>query len=215
MGRDFDEKNFSGPFFGEKNGGSSVNRKHTIYFLRRRCHHFHRPLSNELSDILVQWDHLLYILIYSYFLSLLQFQSLFYQNHEEYNGSFTRNGKLYELHKAISMHPVKDSDHMYRIYNHFQADKNRKLRQHSINLWRDIYNMDQLLNSSHDAPFVHPGKPLSLHKHKPRDRHDVIDWDFFQRHISSTGNWNPKATLNSALLAGLHRVILQLSLIHI
>ena len=53
---------------------------------------------------------------------ILQMQHLFYHNHRESNGSFTHRLKTREVHRAITLHPVKNHVYQYRLHNYFSHD---------------------------------------------------------------------------------------------
>lgn len=55
-----------------------------------------------------------------YFFQFLQMQSIFYHNFSG-NSAFTGNLKTKEVHRAITLHPIKHHQHMYRVHNYMQV----------------------------------------------------------------------------------------------
>lgn len=53
-------------------------------------------------------------------LSLLQMQSILYHNSSGAQ-AFTGNLKRKEVHRAITLHPVKSPPHMYRLHNYMRV----------------------------------------------------------------------------------------------
>ncbi|XP_074651383.1 chondroitin sulfate synthase 1-like [Tubulanus polymorphus] len=137
-----------------------------------------------------------------------EMQSLFYQNHEDPQGSFGRVGKLHEMYKAITMHPVKDHRHLYRMYNHFLSLENTDRRHDLKLLRRDINRMQWYLNER-PVGETDSNLAISLRKFKPRSADEVLTWNFLHRHYYSATDLNPRRGVDKSFHNALHKVIIQ------
>lgn len=61
-----------------------------------------------------------------------QMQQILYQNYKEDKGSFKSTLKSKEVEKAVTLHPVKDPDYQYRIFNYLQSVNIMKYRQRRV-----------------------------------------------------------------------------------
>jgi len=52
----------------------------------------------------------------------LQMQTILYHNSSGRN-AFTGNLKQKEVHRAITLHPIKQHQHMYRVHNYMKVSK--------------------------------------------------------------------------------------------
>ncbi|XP_041375011.1 chondroitin sulfate synthase 1-like [Gigantopelta aegis] len=78
--------------------------------------------------------------------SAYEFIQLFYQNYNNKNGSF--EGKLdHRLTHALTLHPVKNSEHVYRIHNHFSTQTVAQLTKKISHLERTLYNTNSELRA--------------------------------------------------------------------
>lgn len=59
-------------------------------------------------------------------------QQILYQNYKEDKGSFKSTLKSKEVEKAVTLHPVKDPDYQYRIFNYLQSVNIMKYRQRRV-----------------------------------------------------------------------------------
>jgi chondroitin sulfate synthase len=55
-------------------------------------------------------------------MTLLQMQTILYHNSSGHD-AFTGNLKQKEVHRAITLHPVKQHQHMYRVHNYMKVSK--------------------------------------------------------------------------------------------
>jgi chondroitin sulfate synthase len=53
---------------------------------------------------------------------VLQMQTILYHNSSG-RDAFTGNLKQKEVHRAITLHPVKQHQHMYRVHNYMKVSK--------------------------------------------------------------------------------------------
>ncbi|KAH3840056.1 hypothetical protein DPMN_113498 [Dreissena polymorpha] len=133
-------------------------------------------------------------------------QKYFYQNFKEYKGSFTDTLQEKEVQKAVTMHPVKDPTHQYRINNHFSAAKIQKLREQELELHRAISEMNQVLNEN--TQFDKYGLKPSVNSFVPSKPSEVIGWEFMtSTSVSSHLNVNPRKGLNSYRKDTLNNVV--------
>lgn len=74
-------------------------------------------------------------------------QSILHHNSSGQN-AFTGNLKSKEIHKAISLHPVKRAPLMYRLHSYMQGLYAQEMRQETLSLHRDIAQMKKILTTS-------------------------------------------------------------------
>ncbi|VVC98773.1 unnamed protein product [Leptidea sinapis] len=81
--------------------------------------------------------------------------------HHNSSGAAAYTGRLKkrEVHRAITLHPVKDHRHMYRLHTYFKSLKIQDLRESSLDLHRDIAaSVKELgVNKEQVADYVLPG----------------------------------------------------------
>ncbi|XP_008481499.2 chondroitin sulfate synthase 1-like, partial [Diaphorina citri] len=141
--------------------------------------------------------------------------------------AFTGNLKVKEVHRAMTLHPVKRHKYMYRIHNYMRGLKIHDLQQDMLNKHRDIYAMLRLLGGnltsmekvelSHNSPLFangvgeedYLGDPYLLGKEPGllKPPLELIPWNFVSRSIYSPGNLNPRKKLESHIKEGLDDVI--------
>ena len=136
-------------------------------------------------------------------------QHLFYQNHREKNGSFTHSLKVKEVHRAVTLHPVKNHVHQYRIYNYFSAKKSCDLRHRTLLLQRQIDAMTQHIQRVPLANQSRLGLPPTLVKFRPQTRDHVLSWDFLSRAVYSDTNVNMKRGIEQPLKIALDDIMMQ------
>ncbi|XP_015176522.1 PREDICTED: chondroitin sulfate synthase 1 [Polistes dominula] len=149
-----------------------------------------------------------------------EMQSIFYHNSSG-NQAFTGNLKRKEVHRAITLHPIKSSPYMYRLHNYMRGLKIQDLQQDKIKLQRDIYSMIKELGINHeqlknyhvaiDVPLFpvnhysedYPGDteilgvPVGLRTFKPTTSDEVIPWDFISKSEYSLADFNPRRRIHS------------------
>lgn len=159
-----------------------------------------------------------------------EMQNILYHNSSG-NEAFTGNLKHREVHRAITLHPIKQYRHLYRVHNYMGQLKIQESWQEALALHRDVLAMVTLLG--HDPATVGDvqlaqnvplfpakrgdrdylgdsallGKPPSLNKYRPRREADVLAWDFISRSLFSAGHANPRRRIESALREGLDDVV--------
>ncbi|KAK9506598.1 hypothetical protein O3M35_008499 [Rhynocoris fuscipes] len=141
-------------------------------------------------------------------------QTILYHNSSG-KEAFTGNLKQKEVHRAITLHPVKQYKHLYRIDNYMKMLKIQEKKHHLILLQRDILNMNQMLEKSikeakNEDIFADPnifGRPPGLTKFIPANKSELIPWDFIQRSLYSAFSSNPRRRIDASLREGLDDVI--------
>ncbi|XP_015432294.1 PREDICTED: chondroitin sulfate synthase 1 [Dufourea novaeangliae] len=158
-----------------------------------------------------------------------EMQSILYHNS---SGAlaFTGNLKKKEVHRAITLHPVKSPPHMYRLHNYMRGLRIQDLQQERLNLHRDIYTMAKQLGINVEnirnfeiakgVPLFpidphskeYPGDteilgvPAGLQSFKPTTNNDVITWDFLSRSEYSLADSNPRRRIHSDIKEGLEDI---------
>ncbi|XP_068980357.1 chondroitin sulfate synthase 1 [Bombus flavifrons] len=158
-----------------------------------------------------------------------EMQSILYHNSSGAQ-AFTGNLKKKEVHRAITLHPVKSPPHMYRLHNYMRGLQIQDLQQERLNLHRDIYTMAKQLGISvenlknfeiADGVPLFPvnrnskeypddteilGVPAGLRSFKPTSSDEVIPWDFLSRSEYSLGDSNPRRRIHSDIKEGLEDI---------
>lgn len=86
-------------------------------------------------------------------------QSIFHHNSSG-NRAFSGNLKKKEVHSAITLHPIKRSPLMHRMYAYYLGLTAQELRQQSLYLHRDIAQMISLLQIPKSHNVLARGVPL-------------------------------------------------------
>ncbi|OAD61078.1 Chondroitin sulfate synthase 1, partial [Eufriesea mexicana] len=158
-----------------------------------------------------------------------EMQSILYHNSSGAQ-AFTGNLKKKEVHRAITLHPVKSPPHMYRLHNYMRGLQIQDLQQERLNLHRDIYTMAKQLRISvenlknfeiADGVPLFPVSPYSkeypgdteilgvsagLRSFTPTTSDEVIHWDFLSRSEYSLGDSNPRRRIHSDIKEGLEDI---------
>ncbi|KAG5323229.1 CHSS1 synthase, partial [Acromyrmex heyeri] len=158
-----------------------------------------------------------------------EMQSILYHNSSGAQ-AFTGNLKKKEVHRAITLHPVKSPPHMYRLHNYMRGLRIQDLQHERIRLHRDIYTMAQVLGVSLEAlknyeiaegvrlfpvdsnSEDYPGDtdilgvPASLRSFKPAMSDEVIPWDFLLKLEYSLTDSNPRRRIHSDIKEGLEDI---------
>ncbi|XP_071450437.1 chondroitin sulfate synthase 1 [Hetaerina americana] len=159
-----------------------------------------------------------------------EMQTILYHNYSGHE-AFTGNLKQKEVHRAITLHPIKNHKNLYRIHNYMRTLKVQEMQQKSLNFHRDIASVLNLLNVQPNASEnynIAPGVPLfpiprgkpgylgdnaklglspGMNQFKPQKEIEVICWDFISRSLFSDTNSNPRRRMEAALREGLDDVL--------
>ena len=158
-----------------------------------------------------------------------EMQSILYHNSSGAQ-AFTGNLKKKEVHRAITLHPVKSPPHMYRLHNYMRGLQIQDVQQERLNLHRDIYAMAEQLGINVEdlrnfqiaegvplfpvSPYSkeYPGDteilgvPAGLRSFKPTTSDEVIPWDFLSRSEYSLTDSNPRRRIHSDIKEGLEDI---------
>ncbi|XP_045513002.1 chondroitin sulfate synthase 1 [Pieris brassicae] len=153
--------------------------------------------------------------------------------HHNSSGTAAYTGRLKkrEVHRAITLHPVKDHRQMYRLHTYFKNLKIQDLRESTLDLHRDIASSLNKLGVEPDqvadymllegiplfpAKIGEPGylgdnnilgAPIDFNRYKPENVEDIIPFEFISKSIYSTSHSNPKRRIESPLKEALDDVI--------
>lgn len=161
-----------------------------------------------------------------------EMQSIFYHNSSG-DKAFTGILNQKEIHRAITLHPIKLHTHLYRLHNFIQSLSTQGMRQKTLIHYRDIRAMVDILSGSGNSSFlisnsnrpvrsvsdeqndefrraIQLGKSPSLTKGNPSQGTEVVKWDFMQRTIYSHTSSNPRRKVETGMIRGLDDVIIQI-----
>ncbi|XP_034833325.1 chondroitin sulfate synthase 1 [Maniola hyperantus] len=153
--------------------------------------------------------------------------------HHNSSGSEAYTGRLKkrEVHRAITLHPVKDHRQMYRLHTYFKNLRIQDLREQSLDLHRDIQSSARELGvaGKHVNSFVLPGgvplfiakmgepgylgdnrilgAPIDFNRYKAKKVMDIVPFDFITKSIHSVSHSNPKRRIETPLKEALDDVI--------
>ncbi|KAF9821324.1 hypothetical protein SFRURICE_012941 [Spodoptera frugiperda] len=153
--------------------------------------------------------------------------------HHNGSGNLAYTGRLKnrEVHRAITLHPVKDHRQMYRIHSYFKNLRIQELRERSLDLHRDIALAMKELQVPEDqvedyklpgdvplfpAKIGDPdylgdnkilGAPIDMNRYKPDTIDDIVPFDFISKSLYSASHANPKRRIEGPLREALDDVI--------
>ena len=139
-------------------------------------------------------------------------QHLFYHNHNDPDGSFTGQLNVKDIHRTITLHPVKNPIFDYRLHNFFRMRKMKDLSYRRLQLLRDIHLMNKL--SGIMTEFKEDGDetslPPSIIKYLPRRIAEVLPWEYVSnKALFSPFYSNPQRGMESGVRSALDDVIVQ------
>ncbi|XP_042205381.1 chondroitin sulfate synthase 1-like [Homarus americanus] len=143
-----------------------------------------------------------------------EMQSILYHNSSG-TEAFTGPLKQREVHRAITLHPIKNHTHLYRLHSYIQGLNIRSSEGELVHLIRE------LAKTSEEAglPLPHLDEPSSgifldqlgtdvtLQKWMASTEEEVLYWDFLSRAAYQPGNNNPRHKPTSGMAEGLNDVI--------
>ncbi|XP_059047987.1 chondroitin sulfate synthase 1 [Achroia grisella] len=153
--------------------------------------------------------------------------------HHNSSGSAAYTGRLKkrEVHRAITLHPVKDHRHMYRLHSYFKNLRIQEIREDTLDLHRDIAMSLRELSVPADQveDFVLPGDiplfpvklgesgylgnntilgaPIDMNRHNPDNFDEIMPFDFISKSIYSVSHSNPKRRIEGPLREAIDDVI--------
>lgn len=145
-----------------------------------------------------------------------EMQSIFYHS---FSGEevFMDRLKTKEVHRAITLHPIKQPSYLYRLHSYFYSLQTQNIRYNSINLYREILEMESLLSDAKIFDNADPSrcnisvlgvKPL-LDKFRPKSSAEILNWDFISKSIYSPFTLNPKRRLESSQQLAMNDVVME------
>ncbi|XP_050513631.1 chondroitin sulfate synthase 1 isoform X1 [Diabrotica virgifera virgifera] len=145
--------------------------------------------------------------------------------------AFSGDLKQKEVHRAITLHPIKQPQLMYRLHKYVKGLKIQKLEQESIQLHRDIASsmqeMGYRVSSVHSADlaknlplFPHKrgsdgylgdtsilGVPAGLNRYTPNSLEDILEWELISKTLYTHRDLNPRKRIGSSMKEGLSDVV--------
>ncbi|XP_061590533.1 chondroitin sulfate synthase 3 [Cololabis saira] len=140
-----------------------------------------------------------------------EMQQLFYENYEHNKKGFIEDLHSSKIHNAITLHPNKNPAYQYRLHGFMLSREISRLRHRSILLHRDALVMSSLSDSEVLWEDKQLGSPPSYMRFQPKERDDVIEWDFLtSRHFySAVENKMARQNLGNSLRTALEDLIQQ------
>ncbi|XP_065169963.1 chondroitin sulfate synthase 1 isoform X2 [Atheta coriaria] len=154
-----------------------------------------------------------------------EMQVILYHNQSS-EAAFSGDLKQKEVHRAITLHPVKKPALMYRLHKYVKGLNIRARKQECIELHRDMAfsyaEMSENLRHLEEdfqyelSPHVDDryfgegnilGKRTSLNRFTPNSLDEVLDWEFISKSLFSYKDLNPKRRYGSSVKEGLGDVV--------
>ncbi|XP_032789583.1 chondroitin sulfate synthase 1 isoform X2 [Daphnia magna] len=129
--------------------------------------------------------------------------------------AFTGPLKSREVHRAITLHPIKEHAHMYRLNNFLQGVSVREKIYEGLKIRREMASSVEQLRKRLGPSWVPPdlndlqtlGLAPSLNKFVPQDESEILTWNFLARSVDSTETVNPRRAIDAPLREGVEDVI--------
>ncbi|XP_025288241.1 chondroitin sulfate synthase 3 [Canis lupus familiaris] len=140
-----------------------------------------------------------------------EMQQLFHENYEHNRKGYIQDLHNSKIHAAITLHPNKRPAYQYRLHNYMLSRKISELRYRTIQLHRESALMSKLSNSEVSKEDQQLGVMPSFNHFQPRDRDEVIEWEFLMGKLlySASENQPPRQNINSILRTALDDTVLQ------
>uniref|UniRef100_A0A0P4WQS3 Hexosyltransferase n=1 Tax=Scylla olivacea TaxID=85551 RepID=A0A0P4WQS3_SCYOL len=143
-----------------------------------------------------------------------EMQSILYHNSSG-TEAFTGPLKQREVHRAITLHPVKNHTHLYRLHSYVQGLAIRAAEGEVVRLTRELDRTSEeaglsppRLDQPASGTFIsHLGMDASLQKWNAGLEEEVVPWDFFSRAAFQLGAANPRHKITSGVNEGLNDVV--------
>ncbi|CAL4095283.1 unnamed protein product, partial [Meganyctiphanes norvegica] len=143
-----------------------------------------------------------------------EMQSILYHNGSGLE-AFTGTLKQREVHRAITLHPIKNHIYLYRVHNYLQGLRVRSHETDVIRIAREIsktcaeleIKMPQLDDIKNGVLLNHLGEDATLQKWNPAIENEVLSWDFLSKAAFMLTDSNPRHKPTSGLKEGLEDVI--------
>ncbi|XP_060617994.2 chondroitin sulfate synthase 3 [Anolis sagrei] len=140
-----------------------------------------------------------------------EMQQLFHENYEHNRKGYIQDLHNSKIHNAITLHPNKRPAYQYRLHNYILTRKISELRYRSIQLHRESALMSKLSSDEMSKDDQLLGMMPSFNRFQPRDRNEVIEWDFLTEKLlySVAENQPPRQNINSIMRAALDDTVMQ------
>ncbi|XP_063152793.1 chondroitin sulfate synthase 3 [Candoia aspera] len=140
-----------------------------------------------------------------------EMQQLFHENYERNRKGYIQDLHNSKIHTAITLHPNKRPAYQYRLHNYILTRKISELRYRTIQLHRESALMTKLSNDEISKEDQLLGMTPSFSRFQPRDRNEVIEWDFLTGKLlySIAENQPPRQNINNILRAALDDTVMQ------
>nr|XP_002740525.1 PREDICTED: chondroitin sulfate synthase 1-like [Saccoglossus kowalevskii] len=140
-----------------------------------------------------------------------EMQQLFYHKYFA-KDAFTGNLHTSEVHKAITLHPIKSIPHFHRLHSYLESQRIAYLQLKTLRTLREINEMNRLLK----IPLIDDrtentklGSTPDLVRYMPNIYDETIAWDFFTKSLYSLKYDTPKRGLDKTLQVALEDIVLQ------
>ncbi|KAF7281659.1 hypothetical protein GWI33_004458 [Rhynchophorus ferrugineus] len=158
-----------------------------------------------------------------------EMQVIFYHNNSG-EAAYSGDLKQKEVHKAITLHPLKKPEYLYKLHVYMQGLKIQNALQESILLHRDIaasmkelgYRISSIetANLTSNVP-LYPAKkghagylgdtsilgiPVSIMRYQPSKIENVLEWELISKTLYSHRDLNPRRRIGSSIKEGLNDV---------
>ncbi|RXG54729.1 Chondroitin sulfate synthase 1 [Armadillidium vulgare] len=143
-----------------------------------------------------------------------EMQNIFYHNSSE-SKAFTASLNHKEVHRAITLHPVKNHHHMKRLHAYIKGLIIKEKEYEMIEATRELHKFSKELKAkmptvddAKNGVFIdHLGIEPNLLKWKPKKAQEVLEWDFYARNAYQLKDVNPKHRLTAYVNDSLHDVV--------
>ncbi|XP_077988531.1 chondroitin sulfate synthase 1-like [Glandiceps talaboti] len=133
-----------------------------------------------------------------------EMHQLFFHNHSSPDDSFKGDLQNAQVHRAITLHPIKTIQNLYRMDSHVRHQDIQELNLKAAKLKREILLMDELMNKHRDKEMVSLGDIKHGTPYITRNYSEVLPWEFIAPYGYSTwANEQPRHALTRAYLSEL------------
>ncbi|XP_026559759.1 chondroitin sulfate synthase 3 [Pseudonaja textilis] len=140
-----------------------------------------------------------------------EMQQLFHENYERNRKGYIQDLHNSKIHTAITLHPNKRPAYQYKLHNYILTRKISELRYRTIQLHRESALMSKLGNDEISREDQLLGMTPSFSRFQPRDRNEVIEWDFLTGKLlySIAENQPPRQNINNIQREALDDTVMQ------
>ncbi|XP_063590151.1 chondroitin sulfate synthase 1-like [Penaeus indicus] len=143
-----------------------------------------------------------------------EMQSILYHNSSG-TEAFTGPLKQREVHRAITLHPIKNHTYLYRLHYYIQSLNIKSKEAELVRTIRELYKTSEEVGTmmpNLDSPakgvfLNHLSTDATLQKWSPDLEEEVNAWDFVSRAAFCLGDANPRHKPTSGMNEGLEDVI--------